>query len=306
MNKESQPSAGQSMTVAAITETETILRLADDIAVYARAWIPSRLKRLVLCVQGLGGHGGYYRALAAQLAPTDTAVIAPDLRGHGRSTGRRGDIDHFARYLEDIDAAVRWAQERWPDYPLILLGESMGASIALQYLAEVQKGHFAASLAGVALVSPVLRPAIQPSAVEAVRFIRALLLAPARPMLPVTGREELGCRDKEFNAGLRADPLFVRQISARFVFQLTRWLWQTRRAAPYISLPLLILQGERDYIAHPAGTAHFLRRVATQPQLITFPTAYHCLLFDPSTPDVIQALTSWLEQLPAASSGEPA
>src|SRR5207248_2483063 len=88
--------------------------------------------------QGLGGHGGYYKALASHLAAEGTVVIAPDLRGHGRSEGTRGDIDRFDRYLEDVDTAVTWARTCWPNKPVILLGESMGASIAIQYIATIE------------------------------------------------------------------------------------------------------------------------------------------------------------------------
>src|SRR5581483_6189035 len=110
------------------------LTLHDGTALFARAWAPPTPQRVVVCVQGLGGHGGYYRDLAQALAAGGTALAAPDLRGHGRSTGPRGTIDRFDRYVEDIDATVRWAQTCWPGKPIILLGESMGASIAIHYL----------------------------------------------------------------------------------------------------------------------------------------------------------------------------
>lgn len=282
-----------------LTETETTLPLRDGITLFARAWAPASPRRIVICVQGLGGHGGYYRDLAQALAADGTVLAAPDLRGHGRSTGVRGNIDRFDRYLEDIDATARWAQTSWPGKPIILLGESMGASIAIQYIISNQHLSEPIPLAGLALVSPVLRPAIQPSVGEAARFLQFLVTAPARPAMATTGREELGCRDNEFNDRLRADPLFVRKVSVRFLNRLAFWLWQTRRQAGQVSLPLLVLQGERDYVAHPAGTALFLRRVRTTDQrVITFPEAYHCLLYDPATPLVVKALREWLSAYP--------
>lgn len=42
----------------------------------------------VLALHGLTGHGRRWRNLAEQHLP-DVRVIAPDLRGHGRSPGRR-------------------------------------------------------------------------------------------------------------------------------------------------------------------------------------------------------------------------
>jgi alpha-beta hydrolase superfamily lysophospholipase len=298
---EERQSAGAPTNTTVLTETETTLRLDNGLGIFARAWSPPDPQRVVVCVQGLGGHGAYYRSLAEALAANGTILAAPDLRGHGRSEGVRGNIDRFARYLEDVDATLRWVLASWPGKPIILLGESMGASIAIQYIISSQRQADPVPLAGLALVSPVLRPAIQPSFGEATRFLRFLVTAPSRPAMPTTGREELGCRDNEFNDRLRADPLFVRKVSVRFLNNLALWLWQTRRIAPQMSLPLLVLQGERDYVAHPAGTTAFVRRVASADQrVITFPEAYHCLLYDPATPLVVKALSDWLAAYPQA------
>ncbi len=274
---------------------ETTVCTRDGTAIFVRAWVPHYPERVLLCVQGLGGHGGYYDTLAQCLVSTGTVVVAPDLRGHGQSEGIRGDIDRFDRYLEDIDAAVTWVCSCWPDTPLLLLGESMGASIAIQYIIRRQQQSSLAPVAALVLLSPVLRSAIQPTPREAVRYVRSLFGASTRPSMPTTGREELGCRDAAFNARLRADPLFVRQVSIRFLNTLTKWLWQTRRKASQITLPLLVLQGGQDAVAQLDGTAAFLRKVSARDQgVVTFPQAYHCLLYDPDTPSVMMALASWL------------
>jgi alpha-beta hydrolase superfamily lysophospholipase len=291
---------GVSLQTATLWEIETNLDLGNGITIFARAWAPAAPQRVVICVQGLGGHGGYYQAVAQALAAEGTALAAPDLRGHGRSTGIRGTIDRFDRYVEDVDAVVRWAQASWPGKPILVLGESMGASIAIQYLVRNLRQSDAVPIAGLALVSPVLRPAIEPSIGESIRYLRFLLTAPSRPAMLTTGREELGCRDHAFNDRLRADPLFVRKVSVRFLNTLTLWLWQTQRKAGQVKVPMLVLQGECDHVANPAGTAAFLRRVATTDQrVITFPEAYHCLLYDPATPLVVKALTEWLAAYPA-------
>ncbi|HEX9130858.1 MAG TPA: alpha/beta hydrolase [Ktedonobacteraceae bacterium] len=278
-----------------IEEIATTLATNDQINIFVRAWIPDYPQRVLVCVQGLGGHGGYYEELACQLALEGTIVVAPDLRGHGCSEGARGDIDGFDRYLADIDTAVTWASTTWPDTPIFVLGESMGASIAIQYVASGLYCAHQIPLAGLVFVSPVLSSAIRPTFGEVIHFMRSLLLAPKRPSIAVTGREESGCRDPAFNALLRADPLFVRLVSARFLTRLTVWLWQSKRKARQINLPLLVLLGGRDYVARRSGTSAFLRCVSSRVQrIVTFPQAYHCLLRDPDTPAVVRVLGAWL------------
>jgi alpha-beta hydrolase superfamily lysophospholipase len=87
----------------------------------------------------------------------------------------------------------------------------------------------------------------------------------------------------------------VRHVSARFLTKLTLWLWQSRRKADQIKLPLLVLLGGRDYVARHTGTFAFLRHVPTRERrIVTFPQAYHCLLRDPDTSAVVRVLGSWL------------
>jgi acylglycerol lipase len=274
---------------------ETTITTHDKVNIFIHAWVPGNAQRILLCVQGLGGHGGYYEELAYQLALGGTIVVAPDLRGHGYSEGARGDINGLDRYLADIDAAVTWASTTWPGTPIVVLGESMGASIAIQYVAGGQYCAHHIPIAGLVLVSPVLSSAIRPTFGEVIHSMRSLLIAPKRPSIAVMGREELGCRDTAFNALLRADPLFVRLVSARFLTRLTLWLRQSTRKARQIKLPLLVLLGGRDYVARRSGTSAFLRRVSAREQrIVTFPQAYHCLLRDPDTPAVVRVLGVWL------------
>jgi len=276
-------------------EIETLLTSKDGISIFVHAWVPDNPQRVLVCVQGLGGHGGYYRELACQLALKGTIVVAPDLRGHGHSEGVRGEIDRFDRYVMDVDIAVTWASALWPDTPIFVLGESMGASIAIQYVARGLYRTHQIPLAGLVFVSPVFSSAMRSTFGEIVHFINSLLIAPTHPSIAITGREELGCCDPAFNRLLRVDPLFVRLVSPRFLTMLAMWLWQSKRKARQINLPLLVLLGGHDTIARRGGTSAFLRKVSSREQrIVTFPQAYRCLLRDPDTPDVVEASNFWL------------
>lgn len=278
-----------------IEEIETWLSSKDGISIFVHAWVPDNPQRVLVCVQGLGGHGGYYRELACQLALNGTIVVAPDLRGHGRSEGVRGDIDRFDRYIKDVDVAVTGAGTMWPGTPIFVLGESMGASIATQYFARSLYQTHQKLLIGLVFVSPVFSSAIRPTFSEVVHFMRSMLIAPTHPSIAITGREELGCRDPAFIRFLRADPLFVRLVSPRFLTMMAMWLWQSKRKARQIKLPLLVLLGGHDTIARRSGISAFLRNVSSREQrIVTFPHAYHCLLRDLDTPYVVEVLNGWL------------
>nr|BBH92924.1 hydrolase [Thermogemmatispora argillosa] len=276
-------------------EQEALLTTRDGMTLAVHSWKTEQPSCLLLCIQGLGGHGGYYDVLAEAPELASVQVIAPDLRGHGRSQGRRGDIASFRLYLEDVDSTVAWVRGRWPTLPLILLGESMGASIAIHYLSS--RLPHVQEVSGLILVSPVLSASITPRPGEVLRYLWLLISAPTRPAMPITGREELGCRDAAFNERLRHDPLFVRLVSVRFLNLLSLWLASARRQAPAIRLPLLLLRGSCDYIARERGTRTFLRRLGSRDvEVVTFAGAYHSLLHDPATPALLEAIQSWLQR----------
>ena len=91
---------------------------------------------MLLICHGLGEHSGRYRTVVDALLPDGWAVYGLDLRGHGRSAGRRAHLDRYADWLADLDAFRRLVMARHPGLPVFLLGHSMGGQIALAYALE--------------------------------------------------------------------------------------------------------------------------------------------------------------------------
>ena len=68
---------------------------------------------------------GFARLLASRVH-----VVAPDLRGHGRSGGR---VTLGALEPLDVDAAVGAARQAWPDLPIVTVGTSLGGIAVLRH-----------------------------------------------------------------------------------------------------------------------------------------------------------------------------
>jgi pimeloyl-ACP methyl ester carboxylesterase len=66
-------------------------------------------------------------------AAAQAEIFAIDLRGHGESAGRPGDIDYIGQYEDDVSDIVSQVRARKPQGKLILAGHSMGGGIALRY-----------------------------------------------------------------------------------------------------------------------------------------------------------------------------
>ena len=100
--------------------------------IFWQAWLPDAGPRTVVVIaHGASEHGGRYGHVVDRLLPAGHAVYAIDHRGHGRSEGRRAQLDRMADVVEDLDVLVRQARDAHPGLPLILLGHSMGGTVAL-------------------------------------------------------------------------------------------------------------------------------------------------------------------------------
>jgi alpha-beta hydrolase superfamily lysophospholipase len=101
---------------------------------------------------GMGEHAARYDWVATQLNAAGFAVYAQDHRGHGRSScpDNYGDMgeDGWNRTISDAAALRRLIGERHPGLPHALLGHSMGAMLAQQYLYEFGDGLDAVMISG--------------------------------------------------------------------------------------------------------------------------------------------------------------
>ena len=127
----------QPFTLKAAAGTE------NDIDIYVHRWLPSGpAKAVIQIVHGLAEHAGRYARLAAALNGLAYAVYASDLRGHGKTAKSQEDLGFFAakdgwrKCLDDLWQVNRNAASAHPGLPIVLLGHSMGATFARQFMAE--------------------------------------------------------------------------------------------------------------------------------------------------------------------------
>ncbi len=102
-------------------------------------WNPGGTRRALL-LHGLGSDGTTWWRLASELAEAGWMVVAPDLRGHGRSPTAAGF------HLDELAADVAALGDGWQ----LIVGHSVGGAVAATLLA----GDVEADVA--VLVDPVL------------------------------------------------------------------------------------------------------------------------------------------------------
>lgn len=96
---------------------------------------PSESATHLILIHGSSAHGAYLHAFAKYLSQRKAAnVYAPDLRGHGPSPQRRGDIDYIGQLEDDLaDLISHIRKGASKDARFIVGGHSSGGGMALRF-----------------------------------------------------------------------------------------------------------------------------------------------------------------------------
>jgi alpha-beta hydrolase superfamily lysophospholipase len=270
---------------------DVLITAADGIALRAWHWGRPKPRGVLVIAHGFGEHGGCYRHVAEALGPAlEIDVVAPDLRGHGRSPGRRGVVGTYDDLVSDLRSATAWARRARAGLPLYLLGHSNGGQLALRLALE--KGH---SLAGLIVSNPSLRLATQvPRSKLAIG--RLLLRFAPRMTLSAKLEAELLTRDSEMQREHQTDPLRHSRISAPYFFGMTEGGPNVSARSGSIATPTLMLLGAADPVVDPEESRLAFERLGSiDKTLMIYPKMLHEPLNEVGREQVFADLRRWLE-----------
>ncbi|MGH3832606.1 MAG: lysophospholipase [Pseudonocardiaceae bacterium] len=274
--------------------------IAPGRSAYWQAWLPQEQARaLVIIVHGVHEHSARYAHVGARLAAVGFAVYAADHRGHGRSDGRRGNIERMALIVADLSSFVRFARERHPGLPVFVIGHSLGGLIALHWVTESGVTESGVTESGALLDGLVVSgPAVQPAVGSALLKRLAGVLSTVVPNLGVVAldADQKISRDPEVVRAYQEDPLVYRgKLKARTGAEILATMETLPTRLPRLSLPLLLLHGTADQICAPVGSTLVRNNVSSRDTtLIQYPGLYHELFNEPERNQILTDLITWL------------
>ncbi|MBK9144302.1 MAG: alpha/beta fold hydrolase [Candidatus Melainabacteria bacterium] len=199
----------------------------------------------------------------------------------------------YTQSYRDIAALTRAVHERYPALPMFLIGESLGAGMALRVAAdlpEIVDG-------GLVLSSPAIKRRIYFSP----RVVLDTVNVMCRPNKEVDITPYIKALASESSRVARStltDPLVRKRLTVWDMvrtFRLIRSNVKFARAVP-ARIPVLIIQGDRDRVIDSNGVAVLVEHLKSTDQTVKwFPGKGHLLLETPHIePETRQAVSSWL------------
>ena len=263
----------------------------NNFSLYRQAWLPDAApKAILLLVHGIAEHSGRYTNLVNYFVPKGYAVYSFDLRGHGKSDGKRSYVERFSYYLDDLQTFFNLVRTENPNTKTFMVGHSMGSTIAIDYALQ-----YPGELQGLIISGTTLKLG---SSISKASILTAKILSVILPKMGVSALDPGGIsRDPAVVAAYVNDSLnYTGKLSARFGVELLKTMQMLRSRLPEISLPLLIMQGSQDRISDPSSSKLLFDGVSSKDKTMKiYEGFYHEIFNDPERQQVFSDIEAWLK-----------
>lgn len=273
-------------------ETESSFEGAGGVKLHAQCWIPDENARgVVALVHGISEHCRRYETLVGHLTKAGFAVCSFDHRGHGKSPGKRGHINDWSEYREDVRAFLEHVRKTVPSRRLFLYGHSLGALIVAEY--NLHHWH---GIAGLIVSGIPLRPtgAAKPHMVFMAKMLSRIWPTLTLP-LDVDGSKL--SRDAAIARAYETDPMVHHKASTQWGAEALRAIDRVRERAADIRLPILILHGENDLVNDVEGSRELFEKISSaDKEIVIYPGGAHEPHNDLCREEVARDVEDWMSR----------
>jgi alpha-beta hydrolase superfamily lysophospholipase len=263
----------------------------NNFSLYRQAWLPDGApKAILLVVHGIAEHSGRYTNLVNYFVPKGYAVCSFDLRGHGKSDGKRSYVERFSYYLDDLQTFFSLVRAENPNAKIFMVGHSMGSTIAIDYVLTHQN-----EMNGLIISGTTLKLG---SSINQATKLLARILSVLTPKMGVSTLDFAGMsRDKAVVEAYINDPLnYTGKLSARFGTELLKTMGMLQKRLSEITIPILIMQGSQDRIVDPSSTKLLYDGVSSKDKTMKiYEGFYHEIFNDPERQQVFADMEGWLK-----------
>ena len=267
---------------------------ADGTRLYGE-WYEADGNRAALVIHGYSEHCGRYWEVAQVLKRQGIAVLAMDLRGHGRAEGQRGYAANYEEYIADLVAGLAQLHTLKPSCRVLLVAHSNGALVALRALCDPR---VSLPVDAFVLSSPFLALRLRVPPIK-----RGIALTLGRFVPRLSLKSELDAsqltHDPDRQRERELDPLCHEVASAGWFLAARAAQAYVREMAHHVRQPSLWVVAGADPIADPAVTRSVQAKMRAHSRLIVYDEMLHEVFHEVGRSRVFADICEFLaEQFP--------
>lgn len=229
----------------------------------------------IIATHGIGEHLERHKYIP-ELFGHDFNIFQYDLRGHGRSTGKKAWIEDFSLYMEDLREITNFLKEKYRMNRYIVFGHSMGALITCSFIQNyVDENNYPERL--IVNAPPV---GVGGGLGSIVRALPATFFKAASDLpysLPLGGLVDLKnlSHDPRVNEDYIKDPLNALKLESKLVLEMTKTAKETFSRPLRSKCPSYVSVGSSDRIVGTSDLINFFTNIDKSFQLKVIDGAYH-------------------------------
>ncbi|XGC80204.1 lysophospholipase [Bdellovibrio bacteriovorus] len=249
-----------------------------DINLFFQVWNNPEAVGTVIVTHGHGEHSESYHRLIKAFENDKWSFYGWDLRGHGRSEGRRGFVANFDDYCEDYKIFLEMVlkDEKIKSGPVILFAHSMGGLIQLKTLIRNPDIRCDA----IVISSPLLGVSVP---IPLFKSKGAGLLNALIPQITMSNEltNDMLTRDPDVIREYEQDALRHARISPGSFLGMLESFDFVRPRGSHITKPALFILAENDPVVSTAEAKKFYDSLgSSKKELYVYPEAKHELVND--------------------------
>lgn len=265
----------------------------NDINLFFQIWDNPKAKGTIIFTHGQGEHSESYHRLTSAFENDAWSFYGWDLRGHGRSEGRRGYVSEFDDYCRDykifLDMVLK--NEKVRQGPVILLCHSMGALI--QFKTMMRNPDIQCD--AIVVSSPLLGIAVNVPAIKA-RGAQILNILLPQVTLGNELSNSMLTRDADVIREYEQDALRHDRISSgAFLGFLDSFNFVNPRANEIKKPALFVISSDDPVVSSSAAKAFYENLGSKKKELFVYPDAKHELINDTIRNTVFADIKNFLD-----------
>ena len=265
----------------------------------------SNPSKVLIAVHGINGAAQDFDGLARYLTKNDQhneaiTIFAPETRGQGNDHNikRRGDIQHEEEWFKDLSTFHQMIKSTHPNAEMIWCGESMGSLIIIHAFNHLTNANLRPDK--IILLAPVV--SLQPH-LPAWKHKLANLLSHLLPRYRVSLNLFSGDRAVKVTQGgdnhddqAATNSYFIEKFTLRLLYSMGNLISMMNTAVEKIHVPILVINGGRDYFTPPEYTQEFFSHIpfSEKNHHAYFRESYHLLMYDDHRDEIFGEISRWI------------